>query len=142
MSSYSLFLIGIVAGIALLFALVFIISWIVARRERKDFTLEYEAKSIDKDNNATTESIIDILKKCPKDATVVFAVNADGNMRIRLDNIVDYNATLNEVVFYPFDVPTEEGGYSDMLRKRGKKKTTVIKHEDEENEEDLSTEKK
>ena len=140
MSTLVSIFIGTAAGIILIFTAVFIVGWFINRGNRKDFTLEYEAKTIDKDNNASTGSLISILGKCPRDATVVFAVNSDGNMRIRLDNIVDYNAALNEVVLFPFDVPTEEGGYTDMVRRRMKKDALKVDRDDE--DEDDSTGKR
>lgn len=110
-------IIGIASGVVLVFACAFAISWYVQSKVRRDFTLEFQRDEIELDNNANVGSLVDMLKQCPRDATITFGVNEDGNMRIRMDNVVQYNADLNEVVLYPFDRPTQNGGYREMIKK-------------------------
>lgn len=141
MSPFFLLLCGFAGGIILIFAIAVAVSLGVASRNKKSFSLEYEAKNIDRDNNASARSLSELLAKCPKNATVVFAVGTGGAMRIRLDNSIDYDAGLNEVVLFPFDMPDEDGNYTDMLRRRMKKKAKAGEDESTEDEE-LSTEKK
>jgi hypothetical protein len=111
-------IVGIVAGIVIVFGVAFATSWYVQSKMRRDFTLEYQRDEIELDNNANVGSLVDMLKQCPRDATITFGINEDGNMTIRIDNVVQYNADLNEVVVFPFDRPTQGGGYKDMLKKQ------------------------